>query len=66
MAQVGTEQHCLGPASIRSPQAPEEVSQFLVGLGARTLGLGLGGIPTVVPLGDLPDVDIHRHGLGLV
>lgn len=26
LAQIGTEQHCLGPASIRSPQAPEEVS----------------------------------------
>lgn len=58
--------YCLCPASIRSPQAPEKVSQFLVSLGAWTLGLRCGGVPAIVTLGDLPHVDIYRHGLGLV
>lgn len=66
MAQVSTEEHCLGPASIRAPQAPEKVSQFLVGPGAWTLGLGCGRMPAIVTLGDLPHVDIHGHSLGLV
>lgn len=58
--------HRLGPASIRSPQAPEKVSQFLVALGAWSLRLGRGRVPAVVTLGNLPYMDIHGHSLGLV
>lgn len=39
------------------------LTQFLVGLGARALGLAGGGVPAVVTLGNLPHVDIHRHSL---
>ena len=54
---------------LRSPPALAALSlltQFLVGLGAWTLGLGGSGVPVVVTLGDLPHVDIHRYSLGLV
>lgn len=49
-----------------APASHSLLTQFLVSLGAWTLGLGHGGVPAVVTLGNLPHVDIHGHGLGLV
>lgn len=66
LAKVSTEQHCLGPASIRSPQIPEKVSQFFVGQRARALSLGCLRMPAVVTMGNLPYMDIHGHSLGFV
>lgn len=42
------------------------LTQFLVGLGARALGMAGGGVPAVVTLGNLPHVDIHGHSLGFL
>ena len=50
-----------------SPDIPLSLlTQFLVGLGARALGLAGGWVPAVVTLGNLPHVDIHGHSLGFV
>jgi hypothetical protein len=47
-------------------QHPTLLTQFLVGLGARALGLGHGGVPAVVTLRYLPHMNIHGHSLGFV
>ena len=50
-----------------SPDIPLSLlTQFLVGLGARALGLAGGGVPAVVTLGNLPHMDVHGHSLGFV